>query len=341
MNANPLKTCNTCGRKFMSPEDFLNNTSRWRVCESGHLWFNCACNSTNMIIKGKHDWYNPTAQLSGAAQSVFNQIPNIKDLPRIPSYVMEIQTLIQDENTSATKLASVAKRDPLLATQILKVANNLVASRGTKIESLAHAITFIGINALKDIVLVAALKTFKLRCKVFNADHFWEHSFMVGRAAEFLGQRFKLELSPDEIYIAGSVCNIGKIVLAMCMPAVADRYSSELNDLAKLGTWTDAEVRNGGYQHTVLGEIGAMFWGLPEHVTEAIAFHHKTPVINDAMPITLAEIVGLANQIAHWIQLEPNQMDEKLYKSFCTRFKMNDQAAEKLVEEMMALRAAA
>src|SRR6478609_2691095 len=109
MNPTPLKTCNTCGRKYMSPEDFLHNTSRWRICESGHLWFNCLCNSTNMIIKGKYDWYDPTKQLSDSAQSIFNLIPNMKELPRIPSYVMEILTLIQDENTSSTKLASVAK----------------------------------------------------------------------------------------------------------------------------------------------------------------------------------------------------------------------------------------
>lgn len=207
MSGNPLKTCNTCGRKFMSPEDFLHHTSRWRICESGHLWFNCLCNSTNMIIKGKYEWYDPNRQLSGTAQSIFNQIPNIKALPRIPSYVMEIQTLIQDENISATKLAAVAKHDPLLAGQVLKIANSRVASRGTRIESLAHAITFIGIPALKDIVLLAALKTFKLKCKVFNAEKFWEHSFLVGRAAEFLGRRFQTDLVPDEIYVAGSVCN--------------------------------------------------------------------------------------------------------------------------------------
>jgi HD-like signal output (HDOD) protein len=164
---------------------------------------------------------------------------------------------------------------------------------------------------------------------------------MVGRAAEFLGQRFKLDLLPDEVYIAGSVCNIGKVVLAMCMPEVADRYATELNDLSQLGNWTSAEARHGGFQHTVLGEIGAMFWGLPEHVTEAIAFHHRPPVMNDAIPVTLAEVVGLANQVAHWIQLAPHQMDEKLYKAFCARFKLNEQAAEKLVDEMMALRSAA
>jgi HD-like signal output (HDOD) protein len=294
-----------------------------------------------MIIKGKYDWYNPAKQLSGKAQSVFNQIPSMKDLPRIPSYVMEIQTLIQDENTSASKLATVAKRDPLLANHVLQIANNLVSSRGIKIESLAHAISFIGIKALKDIVVVAALRTFKLDCKVFNADSFWEHSFLVGRVAEFLGQRFNLNLLPDEIYIAGSVCNIGKIVLAMCMPDIADHYAAELNNLSKLGTWTDAEARNGGVQHTVLGEIGATFWGLPEHVTEAIAFHHRTPIINDSVPITLAELVGLANQMAHWIQLEPNQIDEKLYKALCSRFKVSDQAAEKLVDEIILLCSAA
>jgi hypothetical protein len=63
--------------------------------------------------------------------------------------------------------------------------------------------------------------------------------------------------------------------------------------------------------------------------------------MNDAIPLSLADVVGLANQVAHWIQLEPNQMDEKLYKAFCVRFKLNDQAAEKLVDEMMSLRTAA
>lgn len=341
MSQAPLKTCNTCGRKFSTPDDFLKNTSRWRVCESGHLWFNCLCNSTNMIIKGKFDWYNPQKQLSGAAQSVFNKLPSIQDLPRIPSYVMEIQTLLQDENASAAKIANIAKRDPLLASQILKVANNLVSSRATKIESLAHAISFIGINSLKDIVLVAALKNFKLDCKVFNAEHFWEHSFLIGRSAEFLSRRFKIDMLPDEVYIAGCVANIGKMVMGMCMPDVADTFARELEDLNTLGTWTEAELRHDGFQHTVLGEIGAMFWGLPEHVGEAIALHHRQPILNDANPFTLNEIVGFANQIAHWIQLQPHQMDQKLYQAFCQRFKLSEKDAEKLVDEMMSLRVAA
>ena len=93
----------------MKPEDFLHDTSRWRICDRQNLWFNCSCQSTNMIIKGKYDWYSPDMQMSDGAKSVFNQIPTIKELPHVPSYVMELQQLIAQENTTSKQLADVAK----------------------------------------------------------------------------------------------------------------------------------------------------------------------------------------------------------------------------------------
>ena len=337
VTSHPLKTCNTCGRTFATPDDFLRSTSRWRVCELGNLWFNCTCHSTSMIIKGKFDWYDPMSKLSAGAKSIFNEISAIKDMPRIPSFVMEIQTLIQDDNTTAAQLSAIAKQDPLLASQILKIANIQVSGRGVRIESLAHAITFIGIKALKDIVLVAAMQNFKFQSKRFNSQHFWDHSFVVGRVAEAITQHFKLDLLADEVYIAGCLCNIGKSVLAICQPETADKYAVELEDLNFLGNWQQAEVRNKGFQHTVLGEIGAVFWGLPEHVTDAISDHHKMPTTNGKVPISLAEVIAFANQMAHWILLQPHHMDHELYLALCNRFKISEVEAEKLVEKYMQL----
>lgn len=338
MESEPIKTCSNCGRNFFNAEDFLRNTSRWRLCEDEHLWFNCTCHSTCMITKGKFDWYNPAQQMSQVAQSIFNTLPSIKTMPRIPSHVMEIQLLIQDEKTTAKQLSAVAKRDPLLASQILKIANAQISLRGQSIESLAHAISYIGIQSLKEIVLVAALQTFKLQTQDFKAELFWEQSFVVGRIAEALCKHFALKHNPDEVYLAGSLCNIGKIVLAICLPETADRYTLELENLSKLGSWGDAELRNQGYDHTILGEIGAAFWGLSEQAAEAASLHHKLPNLKSKNEPGITELVSLANQIAHWILLQPHQMNEPLYKSLCQRFNLTETEAEHLAESLMPLR---
>ncbi len=331
-----LKICKNCGRQYSSPQDFLTDTSRWRICDEGHLWFNCSCLSTCMIMKGRYTWYNPTARLSPEAQSVFNRVPHIKDLPHISTFVMEVQTLLENENTSSQQLALVAKRDPLLASQILKVANQ--QAHGTRIESLAHAISYVGLQPFKDFILLAAISSFKLQTERFQSEKFWEHSFLIGRCAEYLNQNLKLPFTSDQVYIAGSACNIGKLVMAICMPELADRYVKDMENLKILGSWSQAEHRHGSYQHTVLGEVGAMFWGLPESVSDAIALHHQMPHNLSKDPPALYELIGLANQMSHWVSLQPHQMDQKQFSALCTRFGITPKQAETMVDAMLPLR---
>lgn len=333
-----LKICKNCGRQYKTPQDFLVDTSRWRICEEGHLWFNCNCFSTCMILKGRYPWYNPSARLSPEAQSVFNRMPQIKDLPHISTFVMEVQMLLEDENVSSQQLAAVAKRDPVLAAQILKVANQ--QAHGQHIDSLAHAISYVGLEPFKDFILVAAISSIKLQTKLFQAERFWEHSFLIGRCAEFLNKRFKLQLTNDFIYVAGSVCNIGKIVMALCVPELVDRYQKDMDNLKILGSWSQAEERHASYQHTVLGEIGAMFWGLPESIGDAIALHHRMPSPLSRSGPGLSELIGLANQMSHWVSLQPHQMDQKLFRALCEQFSLTPSQAEKLIEEMLPLRSA-
>lgn len=335
----PIKTCKNCGRVFNDPQDFLANTSRWRICEQGHLWFNCQCLSTGMILKGRFDWYDPNARLSDAATSIFNRLPQINLIPHIPTYVMELQTMVESQNYSSTQLASVTKRDPVLAAQILKVANSRALD--TPIQSVAHAISFMGIEQFKDIILIAAISALSLKTKIFNAEKFWEHSLLIGRAAEYLVKVLGLTYPSDHVYIAGSTCNIGKIVMAICLPELADRIGADLENVRILGSWDQAEARHGGYQHTVMGEIGAMFWGLPDSIADAIAMHHRMPPAQVTQKPELHELVALANQMTHWLYLQPHQMNQSLFKALCMRFQLNPTQAEKLVEDMLALRNAA
>ena len=332
----PLKTCKNCGREFLTEADFLKGTSRWRVCDRGNLWFNCSCNSTITIIKGKFEWYSPGAVMSSGAASVFNTLPEMKKLPHLPSLVMELQQMLKDEKASVAQLANECRRDPIMAGKVLKIANQMRRIQDSpNIESLVHAITYIGIKSFNDIILAASLGTFKVSCSVFNVDTFWDESYRLGRIAEYLAHRFAPHIILDEAYIAGSLCELGKLVTALCFPSIADTLAAEEADPKVLRGWDLGEKLHDLPSHTILGEIGASLWGLPDFVIKAISEHHDEPDLADP-ELQLADILGFANQLGYWVALEPARIDQKLLKLLVSKFKLNDAKVEELVEKIMA-----
>ncbi len=330
----PIMECKNCGRLFYTTEDFLAHTSRWRICEEGHLWFNCACESTNVIMKGRHDWYDPMHRLSAPAQSIFNQIPSLRTLPRLPTSVMDLLQKIDDANADSHELAALARHDPLLSAKILRIAENQTLHHQSKPKSLSHAISLIGRHHVKEIVLLAAISCVEPKTRSFHTDEFWDHSMTIGRIAEHLSKKFKTGLVEDEAYISGCLCNLGKLVLALVRPDIADRFQVEVNDIHTLGSWTAAEQRHAGFQHTVIGEIGAALWGLSEASIDAIQGHHSIAHTNQPESY---ELVALANQFAHWIWLQPHQMDRELFHQLLHRFHMTQREAELLADELMPL----
>ena len=134
------KVCSACSRVYNSIDNFLENTERWRICDQQHLWFNCSCGSTNIIIKGKYDWYDPESFLSAESKSIFNMLSGLKRLPHVPSHVMRIEQVIDNEEATSADLANVIRRAPIFAARILDTVNSSANAKIQKIESLEHLI---------------------------------------------------------------------------------------------------------------------------------------------------------------------------------------------------------
>ena len=161
------KTCRTCGRVYKSEKDFLRDTSRWRICDMRHLWFNCSCQSTLMIKKGKYDWYSPDLFMGKEAQGVFNKLGNLNDLPHLSNSVMEIQqALTSAEDVDMKQLAAQIKKEPFIGAAVLHTAEVQRSTRSgsaNPIESIEHAVVYIGAKSLSDIVTSAAIRSFSIR----------------------------------------------------------------------------------------------------------------------------------------------------------------------------------
>jgi len=343
------KQCSNCSRIFRRDTDFLEGTSRWRLCSNGHLWFNCSCGSTLLLKKGSCDWYHPTKFMGEAAASLFNRLANTESLPHLPSAVLELQQQLHDETTTTSELAESVKKAPFIAADLLSLANAATRSRGQRITSVEHAVVFVGRRALSELVLAAAIYHISsrpglLRARSFATERFWTESFLAAAIAQHLVKRVGREfLSEDEAYLAACLCNVGKLVGAICCPEATDRIVKLVGESDPKVSWIIAERTVGAPSHCTLGEIGAAIWGLPNFVIDAAQHHHDEPKIGRSggdIP-TVAKVATLANQLVHLVLGEPLRATGTVIYGSASGFGLSPRDVETLVEECTPLRAEA
>lgn len=337
------KVCANCGRQYKAESDFMHKTSQWRQCTMGNLWFNCDCGSTLMIRKGKFEWYSPGETMSSGAASLFNDMANQKELPHIPTAVMNLQTMLKDPESEVRDIVKEVKTDPFLATEILKIADgikNLRNPAAPPIESLEHAISYAGRKAVADLVLAISIKGFTIETERFDIDAFWDDSFLRAAITESLVTKYKLPVPKDEAYLAGCLANIGKIISAIYNPEDTDKIYDTVQNLKTMTNWNIAENRYPRSNHQILGEVGCAFWGLPDFIMSTARYHHRKPTAGKKFKnkSNLIEVVALANIITHWIQLEPAQVEEELLEALLPGFDLDMKQFEELVSELSGLK---
>lgn len=342
-----MKTCLVCNRVYAAEGDFLIGTRRWRVCGAGHLWFNCSCGSTLLIPKGKFEWYSPEKFLSSEAAGVFNKLGNLKDLPHIPTAVMELELLLQNLDTKPKDLATAMRREPVIASQVIQLAENLRKTRNPAtpaIKSLEHAVVYVGHKSMSDLVLQSSLKSLQIPASGFDAEAFWDESYITGAVAETLVRRFKLAVNVDEVFLSASLANIGKLVVAFCFPPLATKISRDVHDLQENHqaplSWRAAERSYSFPEHTILGEIAATMWGLPEFVLNAARKHHDPIEENDRGPFNLHQVVALSNQLCHWLLGNPHRIENDVMLPHSKKLGLDEPGLDRLASELIPLRIA-
>lgn len=330
------KICDTCQRLYQHENDFLHGTSQWRLCNEGNLWFNCSCASTLMIEKGKFSWYSPDKFLSSESRSVFNRIASVKDVPHIPMVIMELQRKVFDQDFDAKALAQAVRVDPFLASEVLRISSNLKNLRAidkAKIKSLEHSITYIGRKTLSEMLIVASITSFKIKTKVFTIDDLWQTALHTGVLAEALATKFNPALRADEVYLAGALANIGKIVSALCFPEQTDQIYQKTKNKEKSMSWLESEKIYDNADHCILGEIGSSIWGLPKYIGEVARWHHTIPTKTgfNRNQATISEVVMFANILTPWFCSKMSSPDEKSILEVAGLFGLSEDQLEDLV----------
>jgi HD-like signal output (HDOD) protein len=197
-------------------------------------------------------------------------------MPSLSTTVNKVLEICENPDTSPNDLSRVISLDPVLTGQVLRLINSAYYSLWERVVSPSHAISLLGINTVKNLVLSAAILATRRKKDLFqgfSADDFWSHCICVGVTAKSLADIKGIPTTEREAYfLAGLVHDLGKIPLHGEFP---DLYARALKRV-KAGQAplyrTETEVF--GFNHCSAGKLLAEKWRLGELLYDLLNRHH-------------------------------------------------------------------
>jgi putative nucleotidyltransferase with HDIG domain len=226
-------------------------------------------------------------------------VSNISNLPTPPIVFHQIQKVINDPNSTVTKIAAVLAEDPATSVKVLKLTNSAFYGLSHEVTSVKQAVMVVGMEAIKNLVLSASvLDMFKGDDKnVEFQDSFWRHSLASAFCCRLLARSVRSRgiVDPDSAFSCGLLHDIGKIVMCFFLPEEwANLRERREQDDGIPDHELETEVL--GYNHAQIGGILAEQWKLPAALGDAISRHHS-PMEGEAETPT-AHLVNVASYLS-------------------------------------------
>jgi HD-like signal output (HDOD) protein len=236
-------------------------------------------------------------------ESLRSVVSAMDSLPSQPTLYAEIMDELRNERSCIQKIGEIISRDLGMTTKILQLVNSAFFGMPRHIESPAHAVSLLGLDTIKALVLsVEVFSKFEQnKLKAFNIESLWDHSIMTGKLVKQIAKAEKANRQTmDDAFLAGLLHDVGKLILVDQLP---DEYK-EIIELTKNENipLLDAEIRILGAGHAEVGAYLLGLWSITDPIVEAVAFHHDPQIcaLQSFSPQTAVHVAdALANAGGH------------------------------------------
>jgi len=261
------------------------------------------------------------------------KLNRIKDIPTLPTIVMEINRMIQDDDVSIKQISQTIEKDQAITSKILKLVNSAFFGLRSKVKNASEAIVFLGMNSISNIVvsvsLIKALSSRNIPCG-FSIPDFWKHSVAVALTSKYISESTGMK-EPETCFTGGLLHDIGKVILLEHFP---DLFQKILLDSKKEGIpFRVSEEKESPVGHDWLGGYLAEKWKLPQELIDIIKFHHT--VSEEAKNPEMVMIVHSADIVVNYAPSDKIVTDEKDIDSVISRISKN--VSEKIIIKIKQL----
>jgi len=225
------------------------------------------------------------------------EIVNARDVPTIPVLLLRILRVVDGERASAKDLVELMQKDQALAGRVLRLANSGFFACAREVSTLSRAVMLLGFSTVKNLALgIKIWETLSPRGGPGVAA-LWQHSALVGAAARLIAQRTR-GADPEEVFTAGLLHDIGRVILRIRFAATYDRVTGLGGDVPLVVREREAF----GVDHAQAGAWLGEAWSLPPSIVDAARTHHDELV--PGTPLSGPVIVNIANRLVHWTDVD-------------------------------------
>jgi len=238
------------------------------------------------------------------------------NVPVISTVAQQGLEIMGKPNKSASEIAEVLSRDPVLTVEILRVANSVAYGRLQPTENVREAIVRLGRKVSSNLVLAACVKSLSSGKQSKESKAVWEHSVATAIAAKRIAE--VVDFFQNACFIGGIVHDVGHMLIASIEPQAlrqlaAERYADG-NPNPKEPVLV-SERKLFGFDHASLGETLMRKWKLQRNMVTLIKYHHasseKMAKLEPRMRKFVA-IIQLANHVATTLGLGSHFGDDVL-----------------------------
>jgi putative nucleotidyltransferase with HDIG domain len=182
--------------------------------------------------------------------------------------------MVSREAASFQRISALVRMDSAFSAEVLRIANSPLLGCRRRIDSIRHALTMLGMEKLKSLVMAVSLRDFlSSALQVPALRRVWRHSLACGCICEELAGAARLD--KDSAYTAGLLHDVGRLALLASYPAeyarmldVSDEYAFDV---------LECEEDLFDIDHCRAGEWLVRDWQFPEELVAVAGEHHRPP----------------------------------------------------------------
>lgn len=246
---------------------------------------------------------------------LFDKLPR---LPSIPRVVQELIHTLDNPDADLHSLIAEVKHDQALSLRVLRLANSSYYGVSRKIGAIDDAVTLIGLNALRTLVITSGVTWTFHEVPGVALQPFWRHAMLTAMVARSLAR--PAGANGEYAYTAGLIHRVGELLIALALPDQAAGISHAMHE----GPVTEliaAERALLGLDHCEVGAEQARQWNFPVVIRHAVRWYAE-PDNPEGGP--QAGLVHLAARIAWGLthrQAEPDII-ASLHAGLCQRLNL-------------------
>ena len=139
------------------------------------------------------------------------------ELPGFPHIVMRVQKVLADESSDGARIVRVIGSEPVLATQLVRMANSAALNPGgAKVMDLRAAVARVGLDTVRSATIAFAIQQLKdapaLKGLEKQLGVLWRHGVQVAALSYAVARRLT-SVSADTAMLAGLLQGIGRLYI--------------------------------------------------------------------------------------------------------------------------------